>query len=76
MVRVRAEARLHEFVDQRVVLLPLQAGVTDPHVVRVLEQLLVVSAKVEGDGEHAMRRDATVGAVERQLTYGDARGDN
>ena len=61
--------RLHEFVDQREVLVALQARLAPAAVRRVIQQRLVVGAKVQHDGQHAVRRDPARRAVERQLAY-------
>jgi hypothetical protein len=48
---------LHELVDEVKVLIPFESWLLHTHVGRVLEQLLVVGAHIQADGQHAVRGD-------------------
>ena len=54
----------HKLVDQAVVLIALQSRKLCAVVKRVVNQFLVISAHIEHDREHTMRRDPTHSAVQ------------
>ncbi len=64
--------RLHEPVDEGVISVAAKAALLVAEVERVVEELLVVGAAVEGDRQGQLRVDAGAGYVEGELADGDA----
>ena len=62
----------HELLDQRIVIGFADPALRQADVERVVEQLLVLGADVERDGEARLRMHAGASGVERQLADGDA----
>ena len=70
-VRVQLAGDLEVLVDEFVIALPAHSGMTIAEVRRVVEQVCVVGADVEVDGDGALRTDARGCRVESELAYRD-----
>ncbi len=64
--------RLNEFGHERIVLRATHARLPEPHILMTFAEPVVIGAHIDGDGEALMRRDASAGGVERELSDGDA----
>ena len=70
-MRVQLAGDLEVFVDEFVIAFPAHSGMTIAEVRRVVEQVCVVGADVEVDGDGPLRTDARGCRVESELAYGD-----
>lgn len=70
-MRVQLAGDLEVLVDEFVIAFPAYSGMTIAEIRRVVEQVCVVGADVEVDGDGPLRTDARGSRVESELAYGD-----